>query len=148
WRKPKRNQTMLLTSAPLSRLPGAPAAKPGAMHSLPLFVNLAGQPVLLLGTGEAAHAERRLIERAGGIAVTEDDARAAQARIAFIALDALDAPEQAAARLKATGKLVNVVDRPDLCDFTTPAIVDRDPVLIAVSTGGTASGLAAALRQR
>lgn len=115
------------------------------MHSLPLFVILAGQPVLLLGTGEAAQAKRRLIERAGGIPVTEEDARAAQARIAFVALDA---PEQAAARLKAAGKLVNVVDRPDLCDFTTPAIVDRDPVLIAVSTGGAASSLAAALRQR
>ncbi len=115
------------------------------MHSLPLFVKLAGQPVLLLGDGEAAQAKRRLIERAGGIVVDESDPRAARARIAFIAGDA---PEADAARLKAAGKLVNVVDRPDLCDFTTPAIVDRDPVLIAVSSGGASSGLAAALRQR
>lgn len=115
------------------------------MHSLPLFVRLTGQPVLLIGTGEAADAKRRLIERAGGVPVSADDPLAPQARIAFIALDA---PEDMAIELKAKGLLVNVVDRPELCDFTTPAIIDRDPVLIAVSTGGASSGLAAALRQR
>ncbi len=115
------------------------------MHSLPLSVKIDGQPVILIGTGEAAQAKRRLIERAGGIPVAQDDPRTAMARIAFIALDE---PEALATELKAAGKLVNVVDRPDLCDFTTPAIVDRDPVLIAISTGGASSGLAAALRQR
>lgn len=115
------------------------------MHSLPLFVNIAGQPVILIGEGEAAIAKRRLIERAGAIPVGEDDPRAAQARIAFIARDR---PEEIAAKLKEAGKLVNVVDRPELCDFTTPAIVDRDPVIVAIGTGGASSGLAAALRQR
>jgi uroporphyrin-III C-methyltransferase/precorrin-2 dehydrogenase/sirohydrochlorin ferrochelatase len=115
------------------------------MHSLPLFVNITGQPIILIGTGEAADAKRRLIERAGGLPVDESDERA---RIAFVALEDAAQATDAATRLKARGLLVNVVDRPDLCDFTTPAIVDRDPVLIAVATGGVSAGLAAALRQR
>jgi uroporphyrin-III C-methyltransferase / precorrin-2 dehydrogenase / sirohydrochlorin ferrochelatase len=115
------------------------------MHSLPISLKIDGQPVILIGEGEAAQAKRRLIERAGGIPVGQDDARAARARIAFIAVDT---PETMASELRASGRLVNVVDRPDLCDFTTPAIIDRDPVLIAISTGGASSGLAAALRQR
>jgi len=121
------------------------------MHSLPIFARIAGEPVILIGAGEAADAKRRLIERAGGVAVSPDDGRAQYARIAFIALEGEDMAHAAAItanRLKARGLLVNVVDRPDLCDFTTPAIVDRDPVLIAVGTGGASAGLAKAIRQR
>jgi len=118
------------------------------MHSLPLFVTIKDQPVILIGTGEAAEAKRRLILRAGGLPVGEDDPQAAAARLAFIALDDDAESSDAAARLRQRGLLVNVVDRPALCDFTTPAIVDRDPVLIAVGTGGSSAGLAKAIRQR
>src|SRR3546814_17432524 len=51
-------------------------------------------------------------------------------------------------RLKERGILVNAVDRPDQCDFTLPAIVDRDPVIIAIGTGGASAGLAKIIRQR
>ncbi|MBT2188706.1 precorrin-2 dehydrogenase/sirohydrochlorin ferrochelatase family protein [Sphingobium nicotianae] len=115
------------------------------MHSLPLFLTLAGRPVILIGTGEAADAKRRLIARAGAMPVGEDNG---EARIAFVALDDEAEAAAVAARLKARGLLINVVDRPALCDFTTPAIVDRDPVLVAIATGGMSAGLAAALRQR
>lgn len=115
-----------------------------SLHSLPIFVRLAGRPVMLIGDGEAADAKRRLLERAGAEIVGED----AQATLAIIALEDTGAAEAVAARLKARGALVNVVDRPALCDFTIPAIIDRDPVLVAIGTGGASAGLAAALRQR
>ena len=111
------------------------------LHSLPLFVRLDGRPVILLGEGEPAAAKRRLLERAGAVLVGE----AADAALAVVALDE---PDAAVARLRARGILVNAVDRPDLCDFTLPAIVDRDPVIVAIGTGGVSAGLAAALRQR
>lgn len=115
------------------------------MQSLPLYHKLAGQPVILLGTGEAADAKRRLIERAGGIPVGEENR---EARLAFVTLvDEADATA-AARRLKARGLLVNVTDRPALCDFTVPSLIDRAPVVIAVGTGGASAGLAKALRMR
>lgn len=112
------------------------------LSALPIFVKVAGRPVMLIGEGEAAEAKRRLLERAGATIVGEDDA---EARIAILACDA---PEPIAARLRARGLIVNVVDRPELCDFTLPALIDRNPVLVAIGTGGVSAGLAAALRQR
>jgi uroporphyrin-III C-methyltransferase / precorrin-2 dehydrogenase / sirohydrochlorin ferrochelatase len=108
---------------------------------LPVFVQLDGRPVILIGDGATAEAKRRLLERAGAAIVGEEG----DARLAIVACDA---PEALAARLKARAILVNVADRPDLCDFTLPAIVERDPVTIAIGTGGASAGLAAALRQR
>lgn len=115
-----------------------------SLHSLPIFVRLAGRPVVLLGDGEPAEAKRRLLDRAGAVIVEEADA----ARLAIVAIEDAAEAEAAAHALKAQGLLVNVVDRPALCDFTLPAIVDRAPVLVAIGTGGASAGLAAALRQR
>lgn len=114
------------------------------MHSLPVFIRLNGRPVILLGEGEAAGAKRRLLERAGADIVGEE----AQAALAIVAIEEDDAAEAAIARLKERGILVNAVDRAAACDFTLPAIVDRDPVIIAIGTGGASAGLAKALRQR
>jgi uroporphyrin-III C-methyltransferase/precorrin-2 dehydrogenase/sirohydrochlorin ferrochelatase len=112
---------------------------------LPVFVQLDGRPVILVGpeAGDtaAADAKRRLLERAGAVIVGEDG----EARLAIIAIDE---PEPVVRRLRDRAILVNVADRPDLCDFTLPAIVERDPVTVAIGTGGTSAGLAAALRQR
>lgn len=110
--------------------------------ALPLFHGVAGKRVIVLGDGEAAKARIRLVERAGGIVAGEDDGAA---RLAFVAMDR---PEAAADRLRARGVLVNVADRPDLCDFTVPSVLDRAPLLIAVGTGGASAGLAKAVRLR
>jgi uroporphyrin-III C-methyltransferase/precorrin-2 dehydrogenase/sirohydrochlorin ferrochelatase len=112
------------------------------MRSLPLFHRIAGKKVVVLGEGAQADAKRRLVERAGGTVVGEDDA---EARLAFVVLQE---PEDIAARLKARGVLVNVTDRPELCDFTMPSLLERDPVLIAVGTSGASAGLAKQLRLR
>src|SRR3546814_706678 len=114
------------------------------MHSLPLFVRLNGRPVILVGEGEAAEAKARLLRRAGAQIVGEE----AEAALAIVALDDNAAALAAIARLKERGILVNAVDRPDQCDFTLPAIVDRDPVIIAIGTGGASAGLAKIIRQR
>lgn len=114
------------------------------MHSLPVFLRLTGRPVILVGTGDGAEAKRRLLERAGALVVGEEG----DAALAIVALEDREGQDAAAARLRGRGILLNVVDRPDLCDFTMPAIVDRDPVLIAVGTGGASAGLAKAVRQR
>jgi uroporphyrin-III C-methyltransferase / precorrin-2 dehydrogenase / sirohydrochlorin ferrochelatase len=113
-----------------------------AIESLPLFHRIAGRAVVVLGEGEAAEAKARLVERAGGRVCGEDDL---SARLAFVALAE---PEAAAERLRARGVLVNVPDRPELCDFTVPSVLDRRPVLIAIGTGGASAGLAKALRLR
>jgi uroporphyrin-III C-methyltransferase/precorrin-2 dehydrogenase/sirohydrochlorin ferrochelatase len=95
------------------------------------------------GAGEAAEAKRRLVREAGGIPVAEPTP---EARIAFLALE--EGAEAAAGSLRARGLLVNVVDRPELCDITVPAVVDRAPVLVAIGTGGASASLAKALKER
>ncbi len=93
-----------------------------------------------------ADAKRRLYQRAG--AEITGNMEAQGAALAVVALEEDHEAMVAAKELKLRGLLVNVVDRPELCDFTTPAIIDRDPVLIAIGTGGASAGLAKALRQR
>lgn len=115
------------------------------MDQLPIFLNLAGRPVLLAGDGEAADAKARLIEAAGGRIVRTPEP---DVRIAFVAIEDEAAAAETADRLRVAGLLVNVVDRPALCDFTIPAIVDRSPVIVAVGTGGASATLAKALRER
>lgn len=119
------------------------------MRSLPLFHRLAGQPVIVLGEGPMAEPKRRLVERAGGDVITDlQDGIDRGARLAFIAHDDAAMCESDAIRARTAGLLVNVVDRPELCDFTTPSILERDPVIVAIGTSGASAGLAKQLRLR
>ncbi|GMN03152.1 NAD(P)-dependent oxidoreductase [Erythrobacter sp. MTPC3] len=125
-------------------------SKPASeLGSLPLFHQVAGQKVLVLGEGDAAEPKRRLVERAGGVIIDDYQQAVDEGiRIAFIAFDDARACEVAAINCRCAGMIVNVVDRPELCDFTTPSILDRNPLLIAVGTGGASAGLAKHIRLR
>lgn len=68
----------------------------------------------------------------------------------FIVICATDDPavnRAAAAEARARGALVNVVDAPELCDFTVPAQVCRGDLLLTVSTGGKSPAFARRLRE-
>ena len=113
---------------------------------------LAGARVVVAGVGEAADAKARLFAGSPAelVRVPPADAERAQsyagARLVFVAL-AGEAAERAAAMARTSGAWVNVVDRPELCDFTTPALIDRGAVVGAIATGGAAPLLASELRR-
>lgn len=121
------------------------------MRHLPIFLDIGGRQALVLGQGATAERKAALLARAG----------AAVKRIAYVTPDALsgiavaigaDAPEAELRALFETcsqiGIPVNVVDRPELSTFIMPAIVDRDPLTIAISSGGVAPVLARLIRAR
>lgn len=132
------------------------------MKSFPMFLRTTGRRVIIVGGGETAAQKARLILKTDAhivlaapklepeLAGLVQDGRAAwhdqpitaalfdDAAMAFIGTGCpgIDASLHALAR--AARCPVNVVDQPDLCDMTTPAIVDRDPVVIAIGSEGTA----------
>jgi precorrin-2 dehydrogenase/sirohydrochlorin ferrochelatase len=124
-----------------------------AMETFPAFFPLAGRRVVVVGAGEQADAKARLFEGSPAeIVRLEEDGRALDpeayrgAALAFIASDEEAFARMAAAAAKEAGAAVNVVDRPELCDFFTPALVDRGEVVAAVGTGGSSPVLAQVLK--
>ena len=122
------------------------------MRHLPLFFDMAGRTVAVVGEGPSADRRAELVKSAGAevrrlrpTIVANDLAGAAAVFIATT-----DPDQDAAARsvARSAGIPANVADRPELCDFIMPAIVDRGDVVVAVSTGGGSPTLAALLRQR
>ena len=121
------------------------------MMHFPIFLDLRGRRVLVLGHGEVA--ERKAIPlRAAGAEVVMADAFAPALLDGCALAVGADAPEPELRALfaaaTAAGIPVNTVDRPELCSFITPAVVDRAPVMVAVSSGGAAPVLARLVRAR
>jgi len=119
---------------------------------LPLFFDLAGRKVAVVGDGPKAELRANLARSAGAEIVRLDGPVAVQALrgtvAVFVATEDEAADVAAHRQAKAAGVPVNVADRPALCDFIMPAIVDRDGVVVAISTGGGSPTLATVLRGR
>ena len=122
------------------------------MDVFPAYFPLAGRRMVVAGTGEAAEAKLRLFDGSPANIVRLQGPEAllseryAGATLAFIADPDEGFAAAAAAAARTAGVLVNVTDRPALCDFTTPAIIDRGEVVAAVGTGGSSPMLAGLLR--
>jgi uroporphyrin-III C-methyltransferase/precorrin-2 dehydrogenase/sirohydrochlorin ferrochelatase len=121
------------------------------MRHLPVFLDLRGRRALVLGDGEAAERKAEMLRRAGAevVLATRFSAALLNGCAVAIGADAAEADLQALHQAAtARGIPVNVVDRPALCSFISPAVIDRDPITIAVSSAGTAPLLARLLRAR
>ncbi len=142
------------------------------MDYLPIFLDIRAQPCLVVGGGDAAARKAALLLRAGARVTVQAPALSAAfdadlpaTRIAHRALrfgdedvaghalviaasDDATINRAVAAAAKARGIPVNVVDQPALCSFIMPSIIDRDPVIVAVSSGGASPVLARLLRAR
>jgi uroporphyrin-III C-methyltransferase/precorrin-2 dehydrogenase/sirohydrochlorin ferrochelatase len=142
------------------------------VNYFPVFFDLSAQKVLIVGGGEVALRKISLLERTGALitVVAPDIAPELQARAAAgqltLAVREFDPLDLDGARLvivatsrravnrwiaklsEARNIPVNVVDDAQASRFIVPAIIDRDPVLVAISTGGTSPVLARRLRER
>ncbi|MBM3647036.1 MAG: uroporphyrinogen-III C-methyltransferase [Alphaproteobacteria bacterium] len=121
------------------------------MRHLPFFFDVRDRKVAVLGEGPAAEQRAALARSAGAVAlrlsaVGPDNLKGIAAL--FVATGDAGCDRAAQRLARSVGVPVNVIDRPELCDFIVPAIVDRDDVVVAISTGGDSPTLAASLRRR
>jgi precorrin-2 dehydrogenase/sirohydrochlorin ferrochelatase len=137
----------------------------------PVYLNLAGKRCVIFGGGTIAQGKIAALRQAGArITVISPEAtsgiqRAAQrgdvewiqrkyqpgdlegAFIAVAATNVWYVNREIYEEADRTGVLLNVVDDPDLCTFIAPSIVKRDPVTLAISTGGASPALARKMRE-
>ena len=140
------------------------------MQFLPLFHKLQGRLVLVIGGGEVALRKARLLSDAGAVLrVVAPEIRSELQELAgpggmflrgyvssdlqgvalvIAATDDVPLNAQISAEAQALGIPVNVVDAPALCSVIFPAIVDRSPLIVAVSSGGDAPVLARLIRAK
>lgn len=118
---------------------------------LPLVLDPGKNAVGLAGAGEGLARRAAMLAEAGvepvQIAPQAGKADLQGLAVLFVAGLSRARSEGLAARARSAGVLVNVEDQPSLCDFHVPAVVRRGDLLVSVSTGGRAPGLAKLLRQ-
>ncbi|WP_342246332.1 siroheme synthase CysG [Pseudomonas sp. OTU5201] len=142
------------------------------MDFLPLFHNLQGRQVLVVGGGEVALRKARLLADAGArlrvvapqidaqlLEMVEQSGGESHLRgyqdvdldacvLAIAASDDQALNAEVSGQAQARGIPVNVVDAPKLCSVIFPAIVDRSPLIVAVSSAGDAPVLARLIRAK
>ncbi len=142
------------------------------MDYFPVFVSLRNQPCLVVGGGEIAARKIELLARAGAkitviaraisphvssletalnLHLQQKDFAPADLCNYRLVISATNNTQTNQLVAKIAGEqniLVNVVDNPDLCSFIFPAIIDRSPIIAAVSSGGAAPVLARLLRAK
>ncbi|WP_252962452.1 siroheme synthase CysG [Psychrobacter sp. PSP] len=142
------------------------------MNTFPLFFKLEGRKVLIVGGGEVALRKADLLSRAGAcITILAPDisheirellsdnkhelieknyhkSYMSGARVIIAATDDEALNHEIYADATELNIPVNVVDTPPLCDFIFPAIIDRNPIVIGISSNGKAPVLARLLRAR
>lgn len=142
------------------------------MNAFPVFMRVDGRSVVVIGNGDEALAKARLIAQStASLTLVADNpsqdltALAADCHVRLIAQPYEQTMLEGAALVfaatglehddkrivedaNAMGIPVNAVDRPEICDFFTPALVNRAPVTIAIGTEGAAPVLAQSIRRR
>jgi uroporphyrin-III C-methyltransferase/precorrin-2 dehydrogenase/sirohydrochlorin ferrochelatase len=142
------------------------------MDLLPLFHNLNGRRCVMVGGGSVALRKiRPLIEVGAKVEIIAPEINTAitdlaekhslclyqrkfnnddleGAALVIAATDDKQLNKQVSEQAQKLNIPVNVVDQPELCSVVFPSIVDRSPVQIAISSGGTAPVLARMLRTR
>jgi uroporphyrin-III C-methyltransferase/precorrin-2 dehydrogenase/sirohydrochlorin ferrochelatase len=134
-----------------ARAPEEMPAQIAPLPNLPLFHKLEGRKVLVVGTGEGARWKAELIAAAG--ADVFHLAGWAASDLDGAALAVADLPDRAealrfVAAARAARVPVNIVDQTDLCDVQFGTIVNRNPVVLAISTDGAAPMLGQSIRAR
>ncbi len=142
------------------------------MDYLPIFIDLKNKPCVVVGGGEVAARKVALLRQArAAVTVVAPELSgnlsallaAGEIRheprefvpsdlddchLVIAATDVQAVNRQVSEEAKARRILVNVVDQPKLCGFITPSIIDRSPLVAAVSSGGAAPVLARLIRAR
>lgn len=151
------------------------ARRIGALATLPLFHKLEGRRVVLAGGGEGALWKAELLAAAGadlhvfagddaahfaalagdppggGVAIHPRGWRPADLTGSALAIGDLDDADEARAFVAAArqaGVPVNVIDKPEFCDFSFGSLVNRSPLIVAISTDGAAPVFGQAIRAK
>ena len=142
------------------------------LNAFPVFMRVKDEAVIIIGSGEEALAKARLLSQSSAILrivspapepalhdwiaangaqlvrAQYDPAHLDNGTLVFAATGDEKLDRCISADSRAAGIPVNAVDRPELCDFFTPAIVNRAPLAVAIGTEGAGPVLAQMVRAR